>query len=330
MRGITFIGAGALAQAIGAHLAPHIPVTLVASTRTAEHLRATGSVAVRGLSHADATIIEGIAPGPGSIGLIDDVAGVHRDDALIFSTKGPQLADVVAQVDPRGRTAVVAGLQNGVVKDDVLMNHFGRESVVGAVTLFNARREDGGVVVGGTGYAYFGELDGTRSERVETLVDAFHSAGLRADSSHDIRSLTWMKFVNALGVFGVSTLTRQATSLIMQTPSLVDAYLDILTEAAAVAVAEGAVVGDHRDIPMGQYLTRDPDIVAAEIVAAARASAGGPGSVSSMAQDVIAGRGTESAETFGDIVARAEKHSVAVPRLAFIRDLLAGHDRLIV
>lgn len=328
MQGITFVGAGALAQAIGAHLAPHIPVTLVASARTAATLRESGEIVVRGQSTASATVRDGVASSPGALGLIDNPADAPAGDVLIFTTKGPQLQDVVAQINPEGRTGGVAGLQNGVVKDDVLAAHFGASEVIGAVTLFNARREDGAVVVGGTGFAYFGERSGGTSPRVDALVAAFRAAGLNADAAEDITSLTWMKFVNALGIFGASTLTRRSSSAIMRTPELVTAYLDILAEAAAVATAEGAVVGDHRDIPMGTYLGRPAAEVRESIVTAARAAAGGAESISSMAQDVIGGRATESAETFGDIVARAERHGITVPRLTLIRDLLAGHNAL--
>ncbi|MFS0911986.1 ketopantoate reductase family protein [Microbacterium sp. 179-I 3D2 NHS] len=327
MRGITFIGAGALAQGIAAHLSAHVPVTLVASERTGADLRAKGAVTVGGLSRLHAELSDGNAVAPGRLGLQLDPARVSPDDALIFTTKGPQLAGVVRQV-PRGRNSLVAGLQNGVLKDEILMARFGAENVVGAVTLFNARREGADVIIGGKGYSYFGELSGGSSARVAQIVDLFRRADLNAAVSDSIRSLTWMKFVNALGVFGTSALTRKTSTAIMQSPSLVAAYLDLIGEGAAVAVAEGAVVADYPDIPMGSYVLRDPDRVATEIVTAARAAAAGPGSLSSMAQDVLAGRPTESAETFGDIVERAERRGIPAPRLRFVRDLLAGFDSI--
>lgn len=325
MRGITFIGAGALAQGLAAHLAPHVPVTLVASQRTSRQLLQDGAITVTGLASTVVEVTSG-PPEPGRVTVVDNPGTAHKDDALLFTTKGPQLADVVAQVPPEGRTSLVAGLQNGVVKDDVLTSHFGRDAVIGAVTLFNARRENGNVVVGGTGFAYFGEFSGEASKRVDDLVATFDRSNLKVAASNDIRSLTWMKFVNALGVFGVSALTRRTSSVVMQTPELASAYLDLLAEAASVAVAEGVRVGDHRDIPMRSYLTRDKAMVCDEIVSNARASASGPGSLSSMAADVLASRLTEASETFGDVVSRAEAHRIAVPRLTFVRDLLTGSD----
>lgn len=325
MTGITFIGAGALAQALAAHLADHVPITLIASERTSNQLLEDGEIQVTGLADKIVPVYAG-QPSLGRICVLSHPADADPQHGLIFATKGPQLPEVVAQVNPNGRTGWVAGLQNGVMKDDVLRAHFGTDSVLGAVTLFNARREGGNVVVGGTGYAYFGEFHRETTPRLTQVVDLFDLSGLKADAASDILSLTWMKFVNALGVFGVSALTRRTSSTVMQTPELVSAYLDILHEAASVAEAEGAKVADHRDIPMGSYLTRPKEAVLQEIVTNARANASGPGSLSSMAADILASRHTEAQETFGDIVVRAEQHGIPVPRLAFVRDLLTGSD----
>jgi ketopantoate reductase len=45
-----------------------------------------------------------------------------------------------------------------------------------------------------------------------------------------------------------------------------------------------------------------------------------------MTQDFLANRPIEVDEIFADIVARAERAGVAVPRMALVRDLLRGID----
>ncbi len=327
VKGITFVGAGALAQALAAHLTSQIPITLVPSARSFDDLVARGAIRISGLREMHTPVAAGVADAPGTIGVVRSASEAPTDDLLIFSTKGPELAGVIAAIDPGVQRGPVAGLQNGVQKDDLLRAHFGADRVIGAVTLFNARRApEGDVVVGGTGFAYFGEFSGEQSLRVAEIVRIFEAAGLSAAAAADIHSLLWMKCVNAMGVFGTSALTRQTSTMIMKTPELVDAYLSILHEAAAVAVAEGAVVQDFQDIPMGTNLNPDRIAVRDAIVSTARAAASGPGSLSSMAQDVLAGRPTEARETFGDLVERADRHGIDVPRLAFIRDLLLGYN----
>src|SRR5579864_8254086 len=61
-----------------------------------------------------------------------------------------------------------AGIQNGLVKDDVLTATFGVHRVVGAATIFSAQRQsDGSVRIASRGATYLGELDGRVSDRVQ-------------------------------------------------------------------------------------------------------------------------------------------------------------------
>ena len=45
-----------------------------------------------------------------------------------------------------------------------------------------------------------------------------------------------------------------------------------------------------------------------------------------MTQDLLAGRALEVDDVFGDLVERADRAGVAVPRLRLVRDLLRGLD----
>ncbi len=47
-----------------------------------------------------------------------------------------------------------------------------------------------------------------------------------------------------------------------------------------------------------------------------------------MTQDLLAGRSMEAEHIFGDLVERAARARVAVPRLTLVRDLCRGLDRL--
>jgi ketopantoate reductase len=46
-----------------------------------------------------------------------------------------------------------------------------------------------------------------------------------------------------------------------------------------------------------------------------------------MVQDLLAGRPMESDQIFGDVVRRAEYVGITVPRIALVRDLIAGLNR---
>ena len=73
----------------------------------------------------------------------------------------------------------VASLQNGVVKDELLVNVFGREKVVGGLAVVAGERPVPGTVNwtydGGT---QFGELDGVHQDVLTRLWGFFNGRGL--------------------------------------------------------------------------------------------------------------------------------------------------------
>ena len=322
--GVTLVGAGALGQGLAAHLVRSGPTTLLARAATAERLRADGVLAVRGGAVTEAVRVE---TGPGSVRVVDDPADVPADDVVLFATKGPELPAVAAAVAshwPRG-TGAVAGLQNGVAKDRVLAEVFGADAVVGAATVLGAKRADGEVLVTGLGATYLGEFGGPPSDRIGRLADRFTSAGLPCVVCDDIAGLLWTKCANALAAFGVSSLSRLASTSMMRREPLVRAFLDLLAEAAAVAAADGSPVGDYPDLPIASYLSRPADEVADELLARIRATAPpAEPAYSSMALDVLLGRPTEVGPVFGEVVERAARLGVAVPRLDLTARIVAG------
>jgi 2-dehydropantoate 2-reductase len=243
---------------------------------------------------------------------------------IVFATKGPQLPDCVRDVHAglrsAGRDAAwVAGVQNGVVKDDVLAAEFGADRLVRMVSTLNARVEaPSSVVVSAWGNTYVG----SGPLRAALSAARVPVTGL---SRGDGATVTWMKCVNAAGVFGVTALTRLPTTAAFSRPELVRAYLDLIADAAAVARAGGVDPTDYDGLPMLSRLA-DPAAAVIEMVTASRAAPAGPTSYSSMAQDVLAGRPTEVDEVLGDLVTRAEAAGIAVPHLQLAYRLIAGQS----
>ena len=324
---ITFVGAGALAQALAAHVGSVVPVTLFATPRSYDEILGRGRIRLSGLRDRSLEVHPGAAKDTSSIGVVQDAAQLGPSDNLVFGTKGPQLPGAIDSLRPHGGDSWVAGLQNGVQKDDLLTVAFGKDRVLGAATLFNARRGDNDdIIVGGTGKTYFGEFEGGQSERVKQVGQAFTDSGLNVDLPDDIRSLLWTKCVNAIGIFGTTALARISTTDMFRSPELVSAYLSLLMEGKAIANASGVEIRDFDDLPVGGYVNSPGGEVAERIVMAARAKADGATSVSSMAQDVMMGRRTEVNEVFGYLVEQAKLKGVAAPRIAFFRDIVSGLD----
>jgi 2-dehydropantoate 2-reductase len=325
---ITFVGAGALAQALAVHLAGVAPVTLLATPRSSAAILGFPRIRLSGQAESARAVAAGPAREPGTIGVIASPADLGATDNLIFATKGNQLAGAIDEVRPFFGGEWVAGLQNGVQKDDLLIAAFG-EATVGAATLFNARRGGPGeIVVGGTGKTYFGDFAG-HPARASGITDLVTASGLGGETPADIRSLLWTKCINAVGVFGVSALTRTASTDVMCTPDLVNAYLRFMREAADIAAASGVRVADFDDLPVATYLDTPREAMIEQIVTRTRANASGAKSVSSMAQDVLSGRQTEVDSTFGDLYRRASDLGVAAPMIELARDLLRGLNELV-
>ena len=324
------VGAGSLGLVFAAALArAGHSVTLLARRGSATALQNAGHIEVSG----QLTLGVAVASSPGRTGTVTVVgraAGLPPVDVALFATKGqdlPQSITQVARTCPRDHLegAFFAGVQNGVVKDELLVEAFGRARVVGAASVLGAERVSAGAVtVSGLGTTYFGEFDAATSRRAERAAAAFVSAGLPCLVVPDIRAVVWTKFCNAIGIFGVSALTGVPSREIFARRSLALAYWSLLEEAAAVAASEGAKVDNFEGLPIRSFLELAPEEAAAEMARRVGPRDDGPPGFSSMAQDLAAGRKTEIDETFGDLLRRARTHGLEVPRAQLVFRLVTG------
>src|SRR6266852_1821703 len=248
------VGAGSLGQSFAALLAragEH--VTLLATPRSADRLLARATITLIGA--VDAVVPVGNASAhEGSIALTTGPTDLPRDAQVLVTTKGHDLPAAIEAIRSNAgdRVAWAAGVQNGVVKDDLLADAFGAERVVGAVTIFGAQRTPDAseaVQVTSRGATYLGELDGHVSERVSRATKALDGAGIPTQARGDIASVLWSKACNATGVFGVTVLTRASNQHLFADPNLMRAYLLLVRETAAVAAAYGVEVGDYPGFP---------------------------------------------------------------------------------
>jgi len=347
---LAIVGAGSLGQAFAALLArAGHDVTLVATERTAAALEAAGAIRLTESFEAEVPVV---AAGDAAVAGAVAVATARTLPAggpplgLLFMTKAHQLADAIAALAlPRERVAWAAGVQNGVVKDDLLRSAYGAERVVGAATILGAQRlENGRVRVTAPGMTFLGELadggpaeggagadaaagaDGAVSPRVSALASALAGAGIPARAVGDVASVIWSKACNATGAFGVSVLVGPDAPLVGYDPDLMRGLLTLVRETAAIARAEGVEVADHDGLPpVATWASRPVEETIGALAPPPPADA--PRSYPSMLQDRLAGRPLEVEEVFGDLVARAERRGVPAPALTYTRDLLRGIAR---
>ena len=85
----------------------------------------------------------------------------------------------------------------------------------------------------------FGEFDGERSERAQTLLAACEAGGINAEISTDIRRAIWEKFVFLVAMSGATTSIRMTIGPIRQNPRTRAFFLDLMREVLAVGRASG-------------------------------------------------------------------------------------------
>jgi 2-dehydropantoate 2-reductase len=296
-------------------------VTLYSTPRSAHRLRAAGAIRLVGALQATAQL------GDGRVKLTTEAADLPGDSAVLFTTKGQDLVGAVDAVHTAiGRdVAWVGGVQNGVLKDDVLTDAFGRARVLGTATIFGAARlDDGSVEVMSPGATYVGELDGGLSDRARQTARTLEAAGIPTQAREDMPSVLWSKACNATGVFGVAVLARASNERLFSSPYLMRAYLTLVRETARVAAAYGVTVGDFTGFPpIRTFVERDVQATL-DLIDPTRAV--GSNNYASMTRDLLEGQPLEVDAVFGDIVDRADRKGVHVPGLRLTRDIIRGLD----
>jgi len=177
----------------------------------------------------------------------DDPASLAPADAVLVAVKLWDTETAAEAVKPllRPGTAVVS-FQNGIDKDAVLTRILGREAVVGGVGQIGVVIASPGVIAhtGTMAKLLFGELDNTRSARVEALLAACKAAGIDAEVPDDINLAIWQKFALLIGMSGCTAAMRSTIGPIRANPQARAFLQDVIGEAVAVGRALGVELAD--------------------------------------------------------------------------------------
>jgi 2-dehydropantoate 2-reductase len=156
----------------------------------------------------------------------------------------------------------------------------------------------------------FGELDGSRSRRLEWLLEACRPAGFQATLSTDINVEIWTKFVRLSVLSGLTAVTRSPIGVIREDPELFAMLKTAVKEAMTVAHAKGVAV---------------PESTVADVAAAYIALP--PQAKSSMLEDLERGRRLELPWLSGAVVRIGREVGVDTPTHRFITAVLKPHVR---
>lgn len=140
-----------------------------------------------------------------------------------------------------GPDTVVLSLQNGAGHEDILTEIVGRERILAGKTYAGGTQyRVGQVTVGTKGRdTIIGELDGSKSDRLQRIVDQFNAADLLTHTSSNIMGTIWDKLLVNVATGALSGVSSLTYGDLYDTPEVVDCALAAVAEGMAVAKASG-------------------------------------------------------------------------------------------
>jgi 2-dehydropantoate 2-reductase len=228
-------------------------------------------------------------PSPATV-LQEDIAGPF--DLVLLSCKAYDLDGAMASfAGAVGENTSVLPLLNGMRHLDLLADRFGPKRVLGGQCAISATLDvDGAIVHLNDLHALsFGELDGSRSRRIETVASALLNAGFDARLSDEIRQEMWEKWVFIAAAAGITCLMRSAVGDYVAVGGA-DLAAGLLKECAGIAAEQG-------------FQPREAALARAR---AALTAAGSP-LKASMLRDIEGGKPVEGDQILGDLLRRAAK-----------------------
>ncbi|MFU8869501.1 2-dehydropantoate 2-reductase [Natronococcus sp.] len=230
----------------------------------------------------------------------DDPASIGPCDYVLFAVKSFDTAAAARELEPLlGEETAVVSLQNGLDNEEKLADVIGEDRVMGGVAyVFSTIAEPGRIEqTGGPASITFGELDGTRSERAERLLERCERAnGMSAELSASIRIELWEKAAFICAQAGMTAAVRLPLGEIRETPESWDAYRRIVEEVCSVGRAAGV---DLPDDAVSRWMA-----FAAEL---------DDDSYSSLHYDMTREKPMELEALHGTVVRKARENDVAVP-----------------
>jgi 2-dehydropantoate 2-reductase len=244
---ICIYGAGAIGAYLGARLIEAgCEVTLIARGPHLQAMRENGL-----------TLQTGDEQQTLQVNCTDNPAEVGPQDYVVVTLKAHSVAPIVEQVLPLlGPDTPIVTAQNGVLwwyfhglpgpwenhqldtadTDGLIWKTLGPERAIGCVVYPSCEIVEPGVVRHLDGDRFMlGEPDGSKSERVVALADAFSSAGLKAPVRKKIRDDIWFKLLGNATFNPVSVLTGGTLEQMCRDPGVRAIIRGMMHEAQQVA-----------------------------------------------------------------------------------------------
>ena len=306
---ICVVGAGAIGGMMAAKLA-HSGHELSVIARGA-HLEAIRNNGLKYIEKGEELVITNITA-------TADMEEITGQDVVLLGVKAHQIGPIAdklsAMLAPDG---VIVTLQNGIPwwyfqklpgeyqdsivrtvdPDGAIAAAIDPDRIIGCIAFPAATIDEPGVIRHIEGNRYpVGELDGSESERVQAICNAFVEAGFKSFVLPDIRSEIWLKLWGNLSFNPISALTHSTLVDICQFPQTRALAAQMMTEAQQIAEKLGASF----------RVSLDRRIEGAEGVGKHKTS---------MLQDLEVGKALEIDGMLGVVIELGEQTGIATPAM---------------
>ena len=234
----------------------------------------------------------------------DDPAKVEPVDLVLFSVKTYHTDEAAEAIRPvLGPQTAVLSLQNGVDAGERIGRMIGGEHVIGGATWLSSAVEAPGVIkqISQFRRIVLGELEGGRSERIQSIFEVLNQTGLNVEISENIQKVLWTKFVFISAVSSIGSLTRLPMGDYRSVPESRHLLSSIMQEVEALAHAQGIAL--------------EADVVSRSLEFIDNS---GPHIKPSMQLDVESGRRTELDSMVGVIGRKGRELGVPTPAADFV------------
>lgn len=219
-------------------------------------------------------------------------------DLIIVSTKYGGLAAAIETIRPWvGERTLILSAINGILSEGELRAAFGNEKVIDCVAQkMCAIKEGNQTTVSSIGELAFGEVDGTKSERVLRVAEFFDRVTMPYILPADMRHHLWGKLICNVGLNQLCMVEEGTYALVQRPGSARSTMIAAMEEVVSVGVACGVdLSAEDVNIWLGLIDILDPQ------------------SEPSMRQDGKAHRKTEVELFSGTIRRLGARHGIATP-----------------
>ncbi|MGI6105039.1 MAG: ketopantoate reductase family protein [Raoultibacter sp.] len=230
---IAVLGAGSLGSVIGGALsgAGH-EVHLIGRKAHMDAIEASGLILVD--ANGDERIVHPLVH--------TNSDGIGPVDLLIVLVKTYSTAEALNDgASLIADHTTVLPLQNGLGNEELISDIVGAEHVIGGRTYIGGRLINPGKVSAGISQknTYIGEMDGTITNRVKEIEQAFNEAGMHCEATDKIVALIWDKLMVNVATGALSGITGLPYGFLYQDERIKQTAIAAVQEAMDVAQAEG-------------------------------------------------------------------------------------------